>query len=206
MNLYDLFAKCIEIPYTRVDNSGDYAVELVDNTLYIYLESSNGQKDWENNLDFPVKAYKNMDGTVWYAHRGFLRVWKSIEPHLKPYLDDSIVEKVIVTGFSHGGALAVLCHEYIWFNYPHLQNNLYGYAFGAPRVLWGIKNSKIESRFENFTLIRNLDDAITHLPPRLLGYYHVGTLIEIGQKGKYTRIDAHRPQSYLAELETYQQN
>ena len=104
MNLYDLFAKCIEIPYTRVDNSGDYAVELVDNTLYIYLESSNGQKDWENNLDFPVKAYKNMDGTVWYAHRGFLRVWKSIEPHLKPYLDDSIVEKVIVTGFSHGGA------------------------------------------------------------------------------------------------------
>ena len=56
MNLYDLFTRCIEIPYTRVDNSGDYAVELVDNTLYIYLESSNGQKDWENNLDFPVKA------------------------------------------------------------------------------------------------------------------------------------------------------
>lgn len=200
MNLYDLFTRCIEIPYTRVDNSGDYAVERTGNTLNIYLESSNGVQDWQNNFDFPVKSYKNMDGRIWYVHKGFLRVWKSIEPCIKSYLDDPTVQSVVITGFSHGGALSVLCHEYVWYNYPHLRKDLYGYAFGAPRVLWGIKTKDIKSRFENFTVIRNLDDAVTHLPPRILGYYHVGKLVEIGQKGNYSSVDAHRPENYISEL------
>ena len=55
-------------------------------------------------------------------------------------------------------------------------------------------------RWERFYVIRNLDDAITHLPPRALGYCHVGNLIEVGVNGKYSAIDAHRPESYLAEL------
>ena len=53
-------------------------------------------------------------------------------------------------------------------------------------------------------MIRNIDDLITHLPPFLFGYFHVGKLIETGEKGKYNKIDAHRPENYLVELRKLQ--
>jgi hypothetical protein len=67
-------------------------------------------------------------------------------------------------------------------------------------VLWGKRTEDILSRWKRFTVVRNVDDLITHLPPRVLGYFHVGSLLEIGEKGKYSRIDAHRRESILAEL------
>ena len=200
--LYGLFRRCLEIPYTRVDNSGDYAVEKIGNTLYIYLEKSNGREDWKNNIDFPVKAYKDMDGGIWYAHRGFLRVWKSIEPHVSAYILDPTVESIITVGYSHGGGLAVLCHEYLWYNRPDIRDNIYGYGFGSPRVIWGIKKEEHGIRWGNFTVIRNIDDVVTHAPPALFGYFHVGEILKIGESGKYSGVDAHRPESYLAELKT----
>ena len=202
MNLYGLFRRCLEIPYTRVDNSGDYAYERIGGTLYVYLEKSSGAEDWKNNFDFPVRAYKDMDGGIWYAHRGFARVWKSIEPYIKPHALDPTVEEIVTVGYSHGGGLAVLCHEYVWYNRPDIRENIYGYGFGAPRVIWGVKSARHLSRWERFTVIRNIDDVVTHVPPSLLGYFHVGTLLEIGQRGKYSQIDAHRPESYLSELKT----
>ncbi|MBQ9744155.1 MAG: hypothetical protein IJW19_03430 [Clostridia bacterium] len=204
MNLYDLFVRCLEIPYTCVDNSGDYAVERIGNTLYIYLEKSSGAEDWKNNLDFPIKAYKDMDGGIWYAHRGFLRVWKSIEPYVGRYIFDPLVKSIVTVGYSHGGALAVLCHEYIWYNRPELRKNIYGYGFGSPKVIWGPKKQGHLARWENFTVIRNINDIVTRIPPSILGYHHVGSVLEIGAKGKYSSGDAHRPESYLNELEIYQ--
>jgi len=56
-------------------------------------------------------------------------------------------------------------------------------------------------RWERFTVIRNLDDLVTHMPPAVLGFSHVGELLEIGEKGRYSRVDAHRPENILAELE-----
>ena len=203
MNLYGLFKRCLEIPYTRVDNSGDYAYERIGNTLYIYLESSNGKEDWKNNFDFPAKPYKDMEGKIWFAHSGFLKVWKSIEPHIKKLILDPTVEGIETVGYSHGGGLAVLCHEYVWYNRPDLRGRIYGYGFGSPRVIWGLKKREHNIRWESFTVIRNTDDIVTHAPPALFGYFHVGSILEIGEKGKYSSIDAHRPESYLTELKRY---
>ena len=66
----------------------------------------------------------------------------------------------------------------------------------------GFGRKKIKERWDNFTVIRNIDDIVTHVPPLLFGYYHVGNLLKIGESGKYTSIDAHRPDSYLNELKT----
>ena len=49
-------------------------------------------------------------------------------------------------------------------------------------------------------MIRNIDDSVTHLPPRILGYRHVGNVVEIGQAGKYAGFDAHRAENYMIEL------
>ena len=205
MNLLKLFQKCVNAKYIHVENSGDYCVERQDSTLYIYLECSNGSTDWKNNFDFPAKPYKRMGKTVWLAHRGFLRVWKSIETHLEAYIKDETVKKIVVVGYSHGAALAVLCHEYIWYNRPDLRDeNLEGYGFGCPRVLWGIKTKKIKERWKNFVVIRNLDDIVTHVPPLLFGYSHVGTMVKIGKKRKYSSINAHMPKNIVCELEQYE--
>ena len=55
-------------------------------------------------------------------------------------------------------------------------------------------------RWERFTVIRNVDDIVTHVPPAIWGYSHVGSMIKIGEKGKYSPVDAHRPENIMAEL------
>ncbi len=201
MRLDELFYRCLHIPYTHVENGADYATERFGSTLYIYWQGSDGLIDWKNNLDFPAAPYRRMGSTVWFAHRGFLKVWKSTEPHLSPVILDPDLQRIVVVGYSHGAALAVLCHEYVWYHRPDLRATLQGYGFGCPRVIWGKRSEKLRKRWENFVVIRNLDDLVTHLPPALLGYYHVGTLLEIGERGRYSRIDAHRAENILAELQ-----
>mgnify|MGYP003301957927 CR=1 FL=1 len=84
------------------------------------------------------------------------------------------------------------------------RENIFGYGFGCPRVIFGRKSEEHKRIWKNFTVIRNIDDIVTHLPPSLLGFFHVGQMIEIGRHGKYTRIDAHRPENMLRELKLYE--
>ena len=113
---------------------------------------------------------------------------------------DEAFQKIVITGFSHGAAIALLCHEYVWYHRPKLRQAIEGYGFGCPRVFWGLKNKRLKQRWENFVVIRNIDDLVTHLPPAFLGYTHVGELLKIGKKGKYTPIEAHFPENILKEL------
>lgn len=200
MRLDLLFKRCLEKAYIHTENGGDYACERRENVLYIYLQCSEGGEDWKNNLDFPATPYRRMGRTVWRAHRGFLRVWKSVEPHLAPKILDSTLESIVTVGYSHGAALAVFCHEYAWFHRPDLRARLYGFGFGCPRVLWGLVSGEVLLRWEGFLVVRNLDDLVTHLPPAWLGYRHAGRLLEIGEKGKYSPVNAHRPKSIYTEL------
>lgn len=202
--LYELLWECISIPYSQVGVSASYAVRKDGNTLYIFFESSNGKEDWKANLNFPAKPYKRMGRTVWFAHSGFLETWKEVEPFLGDVITDKSIKEIIIVGYSHGAALAMLCHEYVWYNRPELRASLHGYGFGAPRVFWGIKTLKLAERWKNYTVIRNIDDIVTHLPPTALGYSHVGKLLEIGKSGKYSPTDAHRSANILAELRAYE--
>ena len=54
--------------------------------------------------------------------------------------------------------------------------------------------------WKNFYVVRNLDDIVTHLPPYITGYRHVGNLVEIGRMGNYSGIEAHMAENYLSEL------
>ena len=204
MNLARLFQACLSIPYEKTGVSANFKAVRQGETLYLFFEDSDGKTDWKNNLDFPAKAYKRMGKTAWYAHRGFLRVWKEIEPELVGEIADRSVKKIVCAGYSHGGALALLCHEYCFYHRPELRSDLEGYGFGCPRVLWGRKRKEVLNRFEKFTVIRNLDDIVTHLPPAILGYYHVGTLLTIGKKGSYSPTAAHFAENILTELTEYE--
>lgn len=199
-NLLTLFVSCLEHTYTQVENDGSFAVDKDGSHLYIYFEKSNGPEDWEHNFNFPATPYHDMP-KHWYCHRGFLKVWKSIEPYLVESIMDPDIRSVDITGYSHGAAIATLCHEYVWFNRTDLRENIIGYGFGSPRIFWGrIIPEVLKERWVNFTPVCNINDIITHLPPKILGYCHVNSLMLIGEKGKYSGIYAHKPESYKAEL------
>ena len=205
MNLSRLFFICLHVQYSQTGISASYALKRVGSTLYLFFEGSNGANDWKNNLDFPAKAYKRMGKTVWFAHRGFLRVWKEIEAAIAKDIADETVKKIIVTGYSHGAAIALLCHEYIWYHRPDLRESGESYGFGCPRVFWGIPTKALKQRWKYFSVIRNIDDIITHLPPAFLGFSHVGKMVKIGARGKYSSIQAHYAENILKELRALEQ-
>lgn len=201
MKLSKLFFDCLKVEYKDVDGV-DYAWKREQDTLFLYFEDSDGEGDWRINLDFPIRPYKRMGKTAWRAHRGFLCAWEKLIESVKPLVVDKSVKKVIVVGYSHGGAIAVLCHEYVWYNRADLRDNLFGYGFGTPRVLWG--RIKCKERWKNFTVVKNINDLVTRLPPFLFGYRHVGNLLKIGKRGKYSSIEAHYAKNILKELRIYE--
>lgn len=198
INLYALFAKILTAKYHHIpEETASFTYEREGNTLYIYFEWSNGATDWKNNFDFPAKPYRDMKNK-WYAHRGFLKVWKVIEPYLQKEIFDLDINHIVIGGYSHGAAIALLCHEYCRYNRPEI--TVEGYGFGCPRVLWGFMRKSVKERFEGFTVIRNGCDLVTHVPPALFGYRHTGDILEIGRNKGYTPIESHYPDKYLDEL------
>lgn len=201
--LSELFRLCLDTPYLHADNGASFAVRSRGDVLYILFQKSEGAEDWYNNLDFPAAPYRDM-ATEWRAHRGFLRVWKSAEPYIEEILAETAYRRITVAGYSHGGALAVLCHEYIWFRYPSLRADLHGVGFGAPRVIrCGRECRAAAHRWTQFTVVRCGRDAVTHLPPALLGYRHMGRLLTVGSR-QLSPTEAHMPQSYTDALLEYE--
>ena len=194
----DLLAKfnaCTRVTYTHIENDGSFAVIRNGKTLTLFFEKSNGLKDWWNNFNFPGKPYRKMQN-LWFCHRGFLKVWKSIEPYIASEITDSNVKKIDIIGYSHGGAIAQLCYEYVKFNRPDVE--VTGVGFGAPRVLWGFAKKAVKERFDGFEVIRNGNDLITHLPPAFLGYRHACKVVKVGEsKGL---IKDHFPSRYRKAL------
>lgn len=202
MELAKAFKRCIDLKdkYIHVENGGDYFIERDGETLKIFFEWSDGIEDWISNFNFlaiPWKPYKNMPHT-WFCHRGFLKVWKAIEPYIASHILDPKNTKIEVVGYSHGAPIALLCYEYCVFNRPDIE--IEGAGFGCPRVFWGYIPRTIKKRFANFKVVRNGDDIVCHVPPALLGFRHVGELIKIGQTNP---INDHFSSEYILRLEQF---
>lgn len=195
------FNDVLNAEYTHlIEETASFAYKIQGDSLTIFFEWSNGKTDWKNNFDFPAKPYRDMQDK-WYCHRGFLKVWKAIEPYLKESILDPNIKWIYIAGYSHGGAIAQLCYEYCNYNRPDCL--VFGYGYGAPRVVWGFLKWRVKARFKGFTLVRNKGDIVTHLPPVIFGFRNIGTPIYVGKLFRYNPIDAHRPENYIKELEIY---
>lgn len=193
LKLSELFANCAwNVHYKQVGDSVNYAFVEEDSTLYIYFQGSNSITDWVRNFLFPAKPYKDME-IPYRVHRGFLSAWKEVEdiiiakikevknPKAPLELQEPKWKRIIVVGYSHGGALAGLCHECVWFWRPDLrETGLIGYGFEAPRFYAGCHVKKeLQERWRTFFVIRDGSDIVTHCPPALFGFCHVGEIIKI---------------------------
>jgi len=198
-----LFEMCLNASYKSTPENGNYAIETDKDTLYILFEWSRGNGDWSNNLNFPAKPYKNM-GAYWFCHRGFLKVWRAMRDEIEKDVRCKLrthpkIKNIVCVGYSHGGALALFATEDMEYLYGDTLN-VTGYGFGAPRVVWGFLPRAVKNRLQGFKVVRNIPDLVTHVPPVLFGFRHVGEVVKIGEKGKYSPIKAHYPGAYLEEL------
>lgn len=197
-----LFRKIRNAKYTHTEKERvSYAYEVDGGTLTILFEESNGERDWRNNFAFPVKPYRDMEDK-WQCHGGFLRAWKDVEPALRDQIMSPAIHTIIIAGYSHGAAVALLCHEYCRFNRPDC--GVMGYGFGCPRVIWGRVRKAVKRRLLGFVVVRNKGDLVTHVPPAIFGYKHSSTVLTIGGHTHYGMINAHRPKSYIIELERWE--
>lgn len=198
MDLYNSLKMCKEISYTHVSRGGDYAVIKGRDTLKIFFEWSDGIGDWIYNLNFvpmPTQPYKDMEDG-WRCHRGFLKVWKAIEPHVAKYIYDPSISKIEVSGYSHGAALALLCHEYCVYHRPDIV--VEGAGFGCPRVMWGEVPDSVAKRFSGFNVLWNGNDIVCNIPPTWLGFRHVGNVVRL--EGSVNPIKDHYAEEYLKKL------
>lgn len=204
----ELFHLCAyDISYETVGDSVNYAFMTKKNTLYIFFQGSSQISDWVRNFMFPAKPYKDME-IPYRVHRGFLAAWKEVEDIIiakiteKNAKDNYKWSKIVVVGYSHGGALAGFCHECVWFWRPDLrESGLIGYGFEAPRFYAGWKVKKeLKERWETFFVVRNNNDIVTHCPPAIFGFCHVGTILKIHGdtslvEGKYCKcVKSHFPE------------
>lgn len=197
--LLSLFDACLAADYSGSEGGVDLAIRRVGRHLYIFFEHSNGHADWRSNIDFPARAHTG-GCSSFRAHRGFLRAFDVAKERLEGVILDENVSRITLVGYSHGAALALLATEYAFCTRPDLREHIEGFGFGCPRVIFGRVGVESEGAFSFFTVVRNINDIVTHLPPSILGYHHVGRMLEIGVRGRYSGVDAHREENIRAEL------
>jgi len=136
------------------------------------FQCTKSASDWKYNFMAWVQAYKDTP-IPWFAHAGFVRLWKSVQDEV---VSASKALKVkYVTGFSQGAALATLAAEDL--SWRGMETDCA--VFGSPRVVW-MPPAVIAHRFVNMENIHVHGDIVTWVPPAVLGYRHVGKVHQIG--------------------------
>jgi len=196
MNRTELFNLCMNCPWKQAGNKTTYKIAVDDSSVYLCFEGSNGDEDWKTNFRFWVKPYKRQ-AIEWYAHAGFVKAWKLSRDQILDDVRTALIgnsKSLVVTGFSHGAAIALLAHEDL--TYVGLSPETV--TFGSPRVLWLPSHALIEKRFKKFSSVMTNGDLVTHIPFALFGYRHVNSQ-RIG-KPSFLSVKQHYPEAYLSSL------
>ena len=191
----ELFREC-----NKDENFEQYSAEVDvgfqehGDTLLILFEPSDGSIDWRHNFTFFKKPYHDME-EPYHVHGGFLKCWRIVKDVVIGKLHERLWKHVVIAGYSHGGALALLAHECAWFELPQLRGGrIITIAFEAPRIYGGWRvNEEVEGRWNGAYVVRNNGDLVTHMPPRALCFSDVGKMVQIKNVPKQGCIHSHAP-------------
>lgn len=141
MKPFELFELINNTIYKKSGDDVDWAVRVFDDEKVVRLlfEPSTTKRDWINNFNFPVKIYKKQESCLRVA-RGWGNAYKSCNDEIMDLFiavcEDYSDYEIQITGWSYGGAMAVLAAEDFHYRTGKKANV---YTFGAPKPLWGKK-------------------------------------------------------------------
>ena len=173
MTLLEYFNECNNKEgYITV--GGHYEYKVINGVLY--FPPTDGGLDWKDNFRFAVVPYKNMEHKF-YVHKGFLKIWKELQDKVAGETFHTII------GYSQGGTPAPLAYEDTLYRKGIKCECI---VFGAPKFLW-MPNKETKERFSGVKRIITETDIVTHVPPTVFGYQHIGqeyVLTPVGKKPK----------------------
>jgi hypothetical protein len=116
-----------------------------------------------------VPAPNGMDGNV---HRGFFDALNNLQAQFMPQLEQlqkAKPERLLITGHSKGGAVAVIAAAALLGRFPVAA--LYTFAAPRPGSIEFVRD--VAEKIPNFWRLEFQDDIVPHLPPvaRLLDYF-----------------------------------
>ena len=146
-------------------------VAVNDEVIIIAFRGTESIEDWLTDLKtkfFPIKRGRRV-------HQGFNEgldyIWDDLLDLLNHYNDTH--RTIWLTGHSLGGALATLAVDRLLDGWQI--NGLY--TFGSPRVGDKKFRKHFDSQFRHRTYrFVNDEDIVPRVPPRNIGYYHIGRI------------------------------
>ena len=175
----------------RDKHSVQYSIEVDDKTKVIRLlfQESSDKIDWRDNFKFPSKVYKNQTSPI-LAHSGFAEAYKSANDIIMEELINKISSssgfKVVITGWSHGGALAQLAAEDL--NYrtralstdPNTGVKPIVVTFGSPKVFKNKASVEyVRDCCESVTEVAQHNDIVSRV---FWLHKHLATNKKLGEK------------------------
>ncbi|XP_046845589.1 lipase-like [Xenia sp. Carnegie-2017] len=195
-----------------VDEKNDIQgfVKYQGNTIVVSFRGTDDINDWFRNINILRKKYRGCKNCK--VHTGFSNIYYSVQQQMfskvKALSHVHSNSTVLVTGQSLGGALATFAAVDLAKAGYHVDLITYG----SPRL----GNKEFSEYVDNTLNGLNLrvtfkNDYVSVLPPKLLGYWHVGQEIHcVGRKSCYefplyedfthvrTSINDHTMINYLA--------
>lgn len=149
-----------------------------ENVLTIAFKDSRDKLDWKYNFMFWPTAYRIL-GIRFFAHTGFLKCFLSVLPQIRKEITEKI-HTIKLRGHSKGSALAMLAHQWLWYNYPSIALNTI--IFGTPKVFLIFQRAKLQLMTHDIERVNQHFDLVSKIPPFFLfGYSHYGKETKIGQ-------------------------
>lgn len=142
--------------------------------LIVSFPGTGTAKNWAWNFTALQIPYKGMSADF-KVHAGFLKIWHDARDYIHAEIAKRQPKTILCTGYSQGGALAMLCHEDMLYH----GHNSACITYAAPRVF--SRNVPAE-RVINTHRIAVRGDIVPHVPFAIMGYRHYGILYAIGSR------------------------
>lgn len=166
--------KYIEEPYSSL-LIGIHDVRMT--TVILMFRGARPGTDQQRALNWRRTRVQDIDPSR-SVHRGisktFWDTWPAVYHEVNKMIRTiSGKMQIIVCGLSFGACLATLAGIDLVKRYPGKVSVI---TYGGQRVGTGRFYERLlqqDMRFNNFLRIHNTDDALVHIPPRFLGFYHM---------------------------------
>jgi predicted lipase len=199
------------------DTESCVSVSQSDRIVVLSFRGTTGKTDWENNLKFMshdgfkeiMLQHLGEEAKGGEIHGGFNVAYQSVSKRVVSSLKAALevngedVYRVIVTGHSLGGALALLCSLELGLLFgSDARVSLELVTFGQPRVGNRVLMNLLKRVVPCYWRVVNDMDVVPLLPMRTLGFLHGGNLVKFDRNGKLSGKTPHDDSRRDVESET----